>query len=224
MPDTKDYYVQNCQTLIPFGSVASGQVSTGASIIILSDPNLNCMTAAAGLEAIITDWWSYNATGSSSGDMTHWATGAAATGCIDMSTASAFNPYATAGDLYTWITSTLNSGALNLNFGSTVNPTGVSTGGIAPTVMSEQVAICAVKNPSGNIDTTKLAVVVSSPGYRSGSTPCYRGVTKFAIRIAATAVPSTISVSAYPAIAKANCVTSVNELILPSAPTIVSSC
>jgi hypothetical protein len=224
MADTKDYYLQNCQTLIPWGSVASGNYSTGASIIILTDASLSSSTMMANLEALITDFYSYNATGSSSGDMTHWATGSAATSCVYTATSNAFNPYATAGALYTWITSTLGSASLNFQFGSTVNPTGVSTGGIAPTTMTQQVAICNVLNSSGNVDTTKLAIVVATPAYRSGSTPCYRGVTKFAARFTSTACPTTVTVTAYPAIIKANCVTSVNELILPGAATNVSSC
>lgn len=224
MADTKDYYLQNCQTLIP-QSVVSGGVSTGATIILLSNASMDSTAMVGALQQIITDYYSYNATGGSVGDMTHWATGVAATGCINLGTASAFQPLATAGALYTWITN-LNSGysKLNFMFGSTSTPSLPGTGGIAATAMTQQVAVTQVLNSSGNIDATQLAVVIATPSYKSGATSYYRGATKVAIRVDAASCPSTVSVSAWPAILKANCVTSTDELILPSGVTPVSSC
>lgn len=225
MADTKDYYVQNCHTLLPQGSVQSGGFSVGVSIIILSGVNMNSTLMANNIQSIITDYYSSYAQDSAVGDMTHWCEGAAATACVYTGLNNAFDPNGLPSELYSWVKA-LGNNALNFEFGLTTDPSGPGTGtAISPGLMSQQVAITQVKTENGlALETNKLAIIVSTPSYRENNTAYYRGVTKVAIRVLSSACPETVSVEAWPAILKANCVTGENEMMLPSLSTIVGSC
>lgn len=210
MPTYKDYYFNNVKSLIPWSATPSGNTTKGVSVIVLSDASLNATTMLGGLEQIITDYHSNRLAGNDPNDMTIWATGGGATQCIDSNTAAAFNPYAEPADQYTWAVG-LNSGALNFTYGNTgsTHP----TQGISATDMSEQVALVKVTNASGIVDNTKIAIVMSTPGYRSGSDALYRGPNKNAIKFLNSTVPSTVTVTAYPGQIGSNCVTGDDELV-----------
>lgn len=210
MPTYKDYYFKSTRSLIPWGATPSGNTTKGVAVIVLSDASLVASTMMGGLQQVITDYHSNRLAGNDPNDMTIWATGPAATGIISSVTGDAFNPYAEPADQYTWAVG-LNGGALNFVYGNTgsTHP----TSGISATDMGEQIALVKVKDPSGNIDNTKVAIVMSTPGYRSGSDAFYRGPNKAALKFTNSTVPSTVTVTAYPGQIGSNCVTGDDELV-----------